>query len=382
MRKLLTEFFYYTKTERNGALILSLICVLLFVAPHFFPLLQDESASPNFEVVFASMPDAVDVPVAAAEEMELFPFDPNAASKEEFIQLGLSPKLAQTIINYRSKGGRFYEKEDLQKIYTLRNEDYERLEPYISIGKEQTFNNHKHKQHYTKTYVEGERAAELFSFDPNIASREELIQLGLPGWISDNIIKYREHGGAFRKKEDLQRIYGLKNEDYLRLAPYITLPESTAKEEIAVVTLVAEESPDFPARAEQPVIIDINRASAEEWQALRGVGPAYAKRITGFREKLGGFSSIQQIAETYGLPDSTFQLIKTQLRISPVTRKIAINTASVETLRQHPYMDARKAAAIVSFREQHGAFQSIADLQKVKALSADLLKKLEPYLEF
>jgi competence ComEA-like helix-hairpin-helix protein len=382
MKKFLTEYFYYTRTERNGALALGLLCIALFVAPQFFPLLHDESEAPDFEVVFASEADRASMPKARQVAAQLFPFDPNTASKADFIELGLSPRLAQTILNYRSKGGTFYKKEDLQKIYTLKNEDYERLAPYIRIGNKQpAFQN---KQYYTTSTVRAEKVAEPFSFDPNTASREELMKLGLPRWISDNVVKYRASGGKFRKKADFRRIYGLSDADYERLEPYITLPEQAEKEEqIAVVAMSIEESPDFEKSVEKaPVVIDINRAGAADWQQLRGIGPAYAKRITKFRDKLGGFSSVQQIAETYGLPDSTFQNIKPQLQWSPVLRKIDINTATIESLRSHPYLDARQAAAMVSYREHHGAYQSIADLQKVKALPRQVLKKIEPYLKF
>lgn len=382
MKKFLTEYFYYTRAERNGALALSLICIMLFIAPQFFYLLRDESEAPDFEIVFASQAKEASSPEVRQVAAKLFPFDPNTASKGDFIELGLSPRLAQTILNYRGKGGKFYKKEDLQKIYTLKEEDYERLAPYIRIGNKQpTFQN---KQYYTTSATSAKQVPEPFSFDPNTASREELMQLGLPRWISDNVVKYRESGGVFRKKEDFRRMYGLMDADYERLAPYITLPaQAEQQEEIAVVAMSIEESPDFSKPAERaPVVIDINRASAAEWQQLRGIGPAYAKRIVKFRDKLGGFSSVQQIAETYGLPDSTFQNIKSRLQWSPVLQKIAINTASLETLRSHPYLDARKAAAIVSYREHHGAFQSLDDLRKVKALPSDILKKIEPYLRF
>src|SRR5690606_21452749 len=66
---------------------------------------------------------------------KLFPFDPNTASLEDLIQLGLKPKVARTIINYRNKGGTFHEPEDLSKIYTLSDEDFQRLFPFIRILK-------------------------------------------------------------------------------------------------------------------------------------------------------------------------------------------------------------------------------------------------------
>lgn len=63
-----------------------------------------------------------------------FPFDPNTASFKELTSLGLSKKVANTLINFRKKGGKFYKKTDLKKVYGLDEEDYDRLEGYIKIS--------------------------------------------------------------------------------------------------------------------------------------------------------------------------------------------------------------------------------------------------------
>lgn len=371
MKTFLTEYFYYTRRERNGALALSLLCVLLFIVPLTFQYWAQPTAAPDFAVFPVG---SLVTPVAAAEThsttVDLFEFDPNTADKEDFIALGLSPKLAQTIINYRSKGGKFYRPEDLRKIYTLRPEDYERLAPYIRIagGK------------YPEKYAETRPRRELFAFDPNTATEAELRRLGLPEKVALNIIKYRSKGGAFRKPEDFKKIYGLGEKDYEALAPYIRFAEIAKIPNATIVT--PTKSPDFPLRGSQSLLIDINHSNIEDWQKLHGIGAAFAKRIINFREKLGGFSSVEQIAETYGLPDSTFQQIKPHLQSSPVFRRLAINAADIETLKAHPYIDARLAAAIVGYRTQHGVFSSVEDLKKIKVLSPTALAKLQPYLSF
>lgn len=59
--------------------------------------------------------------------------DPNTATELEFLRVGFSKKQALQCINYRRKGGRFYKKEDLRKIYSISEYDYKKLEPYIRI---------------------------------------------------------------------------------------------------------------------------------------------------------------------------------------------------------------------------------------------------------
>ncbi len=385
MKTLLTEYLYFTRAERNGAWLLCFLCILLALAPKIYPYWFNNSTSPDFQILLVQPTDNEQPSDLAmpATEATLFPFDPNTASQEDLVALGLSPKLAQTIVNYRNKGGKFRKKEDLQKIYTLKSADYERLALWVRIG--------SGSAPFHKDYHQRKRAvATLFAFDPNIASRNDLVTLGLPEWLADNILKYRDKGGAFRKPEDLKKIYGIRETDYERLAPYIQIAEktNTPKAEPASTMQperLAVESPDSktPTRAAKTITaIDINKADTDAWQQLPGIGPVFAKKIVGFREKLGGFSSIEQVRETYGLPDSTFQQILPYLRESSVFRFIEINSADIETLKAHPYIDARLATGIVNYRSQHGPYASAEDLRKLRALQPDQLEKLKPYLKF
>ncbi|MCB9282482.1 MAG: helix-hairpin-helix domain-containing protein [Lewinellaceae bacterium] len=212
----------------------------------------------------------------------------------------------------------------------------------------------------------------LFPFNPNEASEDQLILLGLSQKTAGTIIRYREKGGKFRKKEDLARIYSLSDADYQRLEPYIDIPVSGSKGEKRA----------SPSQQSRNLPIDVNQAGSEEWQTLRGIGPGYAGRILKFRDKLGGFTSIEQIGETYGLPDSVFQQIKPLLVLSPVFRTIPINRITEEELAAHPYLSRKQAHVILLFRENHGGFKSLDDLKPIRVLPDSTLQKLTPYLTF
>src|SRR6185436_20843184 len=104
-------------------------------------------------------------------------------------------------------------------------------------------------------------------------------------------------------------------------------------------------------------IIDINTADTTAFISLPGIGSKLAVRIVTFREKLGGFYSVLQIGETFGLPDSTFQKIKQYLKLENTTiKKININTATVDELKAHPYIKWSIANPIVAYRNEHGRF--------------------------
>ncbi len=377
MKSFWPEFLYYTRTERRGITVLAILVVLFFLLPKFYPLWVSD-ADPDFTQFVAEIDNAhVANSLASAGAHELFYFDPNQATKEDFIKLGLSPKVSQNIINYRSKGGRFKKKEDLGKIYSLSDQDYERLLPYIQFTKKKA-----EPLAVASPLEELHDEARLFPFDPNTAIETELRQLGLTDKVIKTMLKYRDKGGRFRQKEDLKKIYGFREPDYQRLEPFIRIAsEADVSDSHPIATLDHNRSfRTAPTRGD--VKIDINRASPEEWQQLRGIGPAYSKRIVKFRDKLGGFYAIDQIAETYGLPDSTFQKIKPHLLESPIFKTLAINEATEEDLKAHPYLKWKEAKVIISYRDQHGPYGSIDDLRKVKILSEDLIEKLRPYLTF
>ncbi len=128
--------------------------------------------------------------------------------------------------------------------------------------------------------------------------------------------------------------------------------------------------------------IDINLADTTALIALPGIGSKLAERIVKFREKLGGFYSIDQIGEVYGLGDSVFQKIRPFfLMASFMIKKININNASLDELKAHPYIRFNIAKSIIAYREQHGAYTSKEDLKNLVLMTNDIYAKVYPYLE-
>ena len=130
-----------------------------------------------------------------------------------------------------------------------------------------------------------------------------------------------------------------------------------------------------------PTIIDVNNADTTAYIALPGIGSKLAQRIIVFREKLGGFYKIDQIAETFGLADSTFQKIKPRLTINYKTiKQFNINTATIDEMKLHPYLRYNIANAIVQYRTQHGNFNNIADVKNIMIIDELLFNKISPYI--
>ncbi len=224
----------------------------------------------------------------------------------------------------------------------------------------------------SQKYVYNENAT-LFSFDPNTLDSKGWKNLGLSARTVQTIINYRSKGGKFYKREDVKKIWGLPEGFYERVEPYIEIPDTYRP--------AFQNDPLISQNLNSKITIDINRADTTAFIALPGIGSKLANRIVNFRDKLGGFHSIDQIRETYGLPDSTFQKIKEYLQISESPlQKINLNTATKDEFKLHPYIRWHLANAIVEYRTQHGNFITTEDLKKINLIDEATFKKIAPYL--
>lgn len=373
MIRFLFNTLHFSRKERIGAFLLTALCAAVFAFPDvagwFYP--QKNSDFSRFQSDIQSYRTALES--AELPPGDLFAFDPNTATSDDFVRLGLSEKVAGIIGRYRDKGGRFRTPEDFQKIWSLQKEDYERLLPYIRIETD------KGKP---ANPVAVSRAYELFSFDPNTANEQDFLRLGLPPGTVRSILNYRSKGGRFKSVEDVGKIYTLDETDFERLKPYMLF--DGLQQQKAALPVAYSETTEKAGRRSTAVQtpLDINLAGEEEWQRLPGIGEKRSQQIIKYRTSLGGFLSTDQVAEMYGLPDSVFQRIRPLLKMEHAdVRKIDINSATPELLDVHPYVSIKQAKLIVSYRDQHGPYASVDDLARIAAFSdRKWLEKVKPYL--
>lgn len=166
------------------------------------------------------------------------------------------------------------------------------------------------------------------------------------------------------------------------MIPYIKIAGSEKKEHNYSASVISEPAITHSyTTKENAKPIDINKADSSEWMSLPGIGASYSRRIINFRNRLGGFYTIDQVGETFGLPDSVFQKIKPKLLLAGAeVRKININTATADELKSHPYIRYYIANVIVQYRTQHGKFSSVQDLKKIMAITDAVYNKMYPYL--
>jgi len=232
---------------------------------------------------------------------------------------------------------------------------------------------------YSRSYYSSENKGSLFYFDPNIISADGWKKLGLRDKTIATIMNYRSKGGRFKTPEDIKKIWGLPAHDAERLMPYINIASNDK------AAVIKNYSNSFPERKQfsntkNYAPVNINSGDTSAWIALPGIGSKLSQRIVSFREKLGGFYSVEQVGETFGLHDSVFQKIKPWLQVSGDIKKININTATIEELKAHPYIRYQLGNAIIQYRAQHGNYKHITDLKKIMSIDEAMYNRLSPYI--
>lgn len=220
----------------------------------------------------------------------------------------------------------------------------------------------------------------LHAFDPNTLDQQGWQDFGLSPKQAGAIIKYRQKGGRFRKAEDLQKMYTIRPEIYQQLKPYVQIKDSISQVPFRTYSTTKA---NRAANKSAVVVYELNGLDTTGMQAINGIGPTFARRIYKYRERLGGFARPEQLLEVFGIDSGHFERIRSQIQIDEgQVRKININTADFDTLRQHPYLRYKQVNAIIEYRKQHGNYSSFADLKKVAILPAETVDKLVPYFSF
>jgi len=241
-----------------------------------------------------------------------------------------------------------------------------------SISKSKKQWNHKEKSEVSflsidKSVMENE--LNPFPFNPNNLSEELWKKMGLTDKQIKSIKNFESKGGKFRTKDDFKKMYTISADEYAILEPFITIPQDSVKKFTPKKTTFARN------------IIELNSTDSIELQKVPGIGVGLSRRIIIQRNKLGGFYSINQLEEIYGIDSARYQKIKPYLTIdvNKIT-KININTADVKDLLKHPYLDLYMSKSIVVHRKKIGRYTSIKQIKDAALIYEELYQKLIPYL--
>ncbi len=220
------------------------------------------------------------------DDIKFFEFDPNDLSVDKWKHLGLSEKTINTIRKYLKKGGRFYEPEDLKKIYGLKMDWYKRAEPYIKIREIDATN--------IKTgtgVIVNDKKAPLIELN----SADSLLLTDLRGIgpvLAGRILKYRNLLGGFVRKEQLLEVYGL---------PYETF-ENISRAVIIDTTGITR--------------IDLNKADFSKLIRHPYLDVYTVKGILNYRDIQGNINYVNELKDNRIIPEESFSRIKPYLVVS------------------------------------------------------------------
>lgn len=210
--------------------------------------------------------------------------------------------------------------------------------------------------------------AAYFPFNPNHLPDTAWKRMGFSEKQIRSIKNYEAKGGTFKSKEDVRKMYAIRKEEFSRIEPYISIPEKGP----------------LKVKAEKAfLMVDVGTADSTELEKLPMIGTYMARKIFMYREKLGGFYSVQQLKEVWGMRDSVYSIILPHLilRDSTNLRKINVNTADYSELSHHPYLKSELVNLVLNYRKQHGPFSSTDQLRKVPLVDEELYRKIAPYLK-
>jgi DNA uptake protein ComE-like DNA-binding protein len=216
-----------------------------------------------------------------------------------------------------------------------------------------------------------------FPFDPNTVPADSLRMINIPGYVAENILKYRSAGGKFRMPEDIGKIYGMDSSVFRALLPYVR---------------IAKQPPEFTERLAKQrsasegndavVVIELNAADSVELMMIPGIGPSYSKRIIRYRELLGGYAAAGQLMEVYGMDSARYHTMMSYCVLDTgLLRRMDLNTVTFRELIAHPYIDRSETYAILQYRDYRECIEDPSELFVNQIIEKERFVRMAPYLE-
>ncbi|MDX1907126.1 MAG: helix-hairpin-helix domain-containing protein [Bacteroidia bacterium] len=368
LRKSLT----FSASQRRGVLLLFVIIGLTAAGVYLVRMDEARELPPAFPALTDSMSGSTGHSTASFQEKNTpQALDINQADSARWEQMpGIGPVLAARIVKYRDAIGGFEQVADLQKVYGLPAETYDKLLPYLRISP------------YAGVQAAAPAPVAAAPLDLNKATADELASLpGIGPVLSARIVKYRDAIGGFTSVDQLQKVYQLSPETYTAVSPMVFVAAPPPPDLIAEAAPVASpeqrtRSITAPAAAGQRA--DLNVADSAALTAVPGIGPVLAARIVKYRKIIGGFVHKDQLRQVYGMSAENYDRMAPFLDISPTTipRK-DLNRVSEKTLAY--YLSADEAKNLIGQRTRLGRFESWEEIQEVSGLPADRINFMKQY---
>lgn len=213
-----------------------------------------------------------------------------------------------------------------------------------------------------------------FSFDPNTITIQELEKMGLKQFQIKNLVKYRENGGRFSRKEDLQKIYGIKLEHYKLLEPHIQIRKNLLVRKSNKV----KSGKILKSKEVYLFEFDPNTISLDGWDSL-GVSKKVSRRIKNYLATGAKFHASEDLKKIYGFDSIRYLKLAPYIKITdlPKMSMIELNSATVEQLQALPGIGPVLSNRILKYKNRLGGFSSKGQLKEVFGLSTETFVRIE-----
>ncbi|PKW29578.1 DNA uptake protein ComE-like DNA-binding protein [Flavobacterium lindanitolerans] len=220
---------------------------------------------------------------------------------------------------------------------------------------------------------------EMYPFNPNFITDYKGYKLGMSTIEIDRLLEFRKANKYVNSAQEFQTVTKISDSLLNVISPYFKFPDwvKNKKNDFS-----QEKQPAF--KKEKIALIDINKATQEDLMKIYGIGPGLSERILKQKDLLGGFVSMEQMSDIWGLSPEVIEKLNVQFYVGSLTeiKKIKINDASVKELSQFPYFRYPVSKEIVTYRSMNNGVLTIEDLTKVKGFPVEKIKIIALYLEF
>lgn len=313
-------------------------------------------------------------------------FDPNTLDEGQWKKLGFSAKQISTILRYKEMiGGKFISREQLKKCYAISPEKYSLLATYILLpetNKEAKFSGSKN---FTSTSLVIHK-----KFNPDLYSQTDWMKMGFTERQAEAILKYRNYlGGSFISKDKFKECFIISDENYIKLAPYLMLPDKTPNHFKNYSENKNTSKSKIQYHPFDPNILDV-----EGWQRL-GFSAGQSKVIVNYRDRnlQGSFKNTEEIRKCFVISSEKFEEIKPYIQFNPTTivkpagkktelrqektdfSKIDLNKITFKQLLEFGF-DERAAGSLIGFRNKLGGFINKDQILTTYNIDKELTQKL------
>jgi DNA uptake protein ComE-like DNA-binding protein len=238
-----------------------------------------------------------------------------------------------------------------------------------------------HKQIDSLQAIEIEnRKPKIYPFNPNYITDYKGEQLGMSLNEIDRLLAFRKTNKFINSKNEFQQVTKISDSLLNKISPYFKFSDWVTKRN-------KSSNPSFRGTKQSEYkksisTTDINKATAEDFKTISGIGAAFSERIIKYRTKLQGFSYKSQLYEVWGLEKEVTEKILLTFKIvnKPIIPKKNINTVTFKELLKNPYIDYNLCKMIFEYRDEVAELQNISELKNIKDFPLEKYDRIVLYL--